>query len=139
MSGCTIEITGEAQYLPASDGSLTIRVPIRIRRLGGRKEIQHPAGAHHGRVTPLQSALARGHRWQAVLDSGKVKTLKELAERENVDPSYVTRMVNLTLLAPDIVEAILDDTLPDHVTLFDLAVDMPSLWDEQRQRIYTLK
>jgi hypothetical protein len=46
-----------------------------------------------------------------------------------------SRMVNLTTLAPDIVAAILDDAMPNHVTLFDLAVDPPALWDEQRERI----
>ena len=45
-------------------------------------------------------------------------------------------MVNLTLLAPDIVHAILEDTLPEHITLFDLAVDPPLLWDEQRARLH---
>jgi hypothetical protein len=44
-------------------------------------------------------------------------------------------MVNLTTLAPDIVAAILDDALPNHVTLFDLAVDPPALWEEQRGRV----
>ena len=53
--------------------------------------------------------------------------------REGVDNSYVSRMINLTCLAPDIVAAILDDTLPDHVTLFDLAVDPPRLWEAQRK------
>ena len=57
------------------------------------------------------------------------------AAREGIDNSYVSRMVNLTTLAPDIVAAILDDALPNHVTLFDLAVDPPALWDEQRERI----
>lgn len=85
--------------------------------------------------TPLQLALARGHRWLAMLESGEAKSLKEIATREGVDNSYVSRMVNLTTLAPDIVAAILDDTLPNHVTLFDLAVDPPALWDEQRARI----
>ena len=42
--------------------------------------------------------------------------------------------LNLTTLAPDIVAAILDDALPNHITLFDLAVDPPALWDEQRER-----
>ena len=50
-----------------------------------------------------------------------------------IDNSYVSRMINLTCLAPDIVAAILDDTLPDHVTLFDLAVDPPRLWEAQRK------
>lgn len=55
-----------------------------------------------------------------------------LAAREGIDNSYVSRMVNLTTLAPDIVAAILDDALPGHITLFDLAVDPPALWDKQQ-------
>jgi len=84
--------------------------------------------------TPLQSALARGHRWLAMLESGEAKSLKEIAAREGVDNSYVSRMVNLTTLAPDIVAAILDGTLPPEVTLFDLASATPFSWDEQRAR-----
>jgi hypothetical protein len=70
-----------------------------------------------------------------MLESGKVKNLTEIVAREGVDNSYVSRMVNLTTLAPDIVEAILEDALPDNLTLFDLAVDPPALWEEQRKRI----
>ena len=76
-----------------------------------------------------------GNRWLAMLESGEAKSLKEIATREGIDNSYVSRMVNLTTLAPDIVAAILDDALPNHVTLFDLAVDPPALWDEQRARL----
>ena len=61
-------------------------------------------------TTPLQLALARGYRWQAMLESGEAKSLKEIAAREGIDNSYVSRMVNLTTLAPDIVAAILDQT-----------------------------
>ena len=70
-----------------------------------------------------------------MLESGEVKSLKEIAAREGVDNSYVSRMVNLTTLAPDTVAAILDDTLPDNIILFDLAVDPPALWEEQWMRI----
>lgn len=83
--------------------------------------------------TSIQLALARGHRWLAMLESGEAKSLKEIGE--GIDDSYVGRMVNLTTLAPDIVAAILDDALPNHITLFDLAVDPPALWDEQRRRV----
>jgi hypothetical protein len=69
-----------------------------------------------------------------MLTSGEVNSLREIARREGVDSSYVSRMVNLTTLAPDIVAAILDDALPNDVTLFDLAVDPPVLWEEQRGR-----
>jgi hypothetical protein len=75
----------------------------------------------------MQLALARGHRWLAMLESGEVKSLTEIAKREGVDNSYVSRMVNLTTLAPDIVAAILDDSLPDTITLLELAADPPVL------------
>jgi len=81
--------------------------------------------------TPIQLALARGRRWLAMLESGEVSSMKEIARREGVDDSYVSRIVNLTTLAPDIVAAILDETLPPEVTLFDLAAGTPVLWEEQ--------
>jgi hypothetical protein len=59
-----------------------------------------------------------------MLESGEAKSLKEVTAREGIDNSYVSRMINLTTLAPDIVAAILDDALPNYITLFDLAVDL---------------
>ena len=85
-------------------------------------------------ITPLQLALVRGHRWLRMLEEGKAKSLREIAEKEKLDSSYVSRMVNLTLLAPDIVAAILDDQLPEGISLFDLAVDVPVGWVKQRSR-----
>lgn len=82
--------------------------------------------------TPIQLALAMGHRWLTILESGKARNLTEVAEMEGMDRAYVSRMVNLTTLAPDIVSAILDESLPDHVSLFDPASGTPLLWDEQR-------
>ena len=73
------------------------------------------------------------------MESGQVKNLTEIATLEGIDNSYVSRMVNLTTLAPDIVETILEDDLPDHLTLFDLAVDPPALWGEQRARIVEIE
>jgi hypothetical protein len=61
--------------------------------------------------------------------------MKEIARREGVDDSYVSRMVNLTTLAPDIVAAILDDTLPPEVTLFGLAAGTPLVWEKQWGRL----
>ena len=60
---------------------------------------------------------------------------KDIAKREGIDDSYVSRMVNLTTLAPDIIAAILDETLPAEVTLFALAAGTPLLWEEQRGRV----
>jgi hypothetical protein len=85
--------------------------------------------------TPLQLALARGHRWLVLLESGEAKSIKGIALREGVDDSYVSRMVNLTTFAPDIVAVILDETLPPEVTLFDLAAGMTLVWEVQRGRV----
>ncbi len=112
-----------------------------IKRRSGRKLVTLPNGetalVRPWDVAPtsIQLALARGQRWLAMLESGEAKSVKEIATREGIDNSYVSRMVNLTTLAPDIVAAILDDALPNHITLFDLAVDSPALWDEQRERV----
>ncbi|WP_430231984.1 LacI family transcriptional regulator [Nitrosomonas communis] len=141
MSKLRIHKAGEPDILQTSDGKLTLSVPIQIKRCSGRKLVTLPNGKiakdqpWGASTTPLQLALARGHRWLAMLEAGEVKSLKEIAAREGVDNSYVSRMVNLTMLAPDIVAAILDDTLPDNILLFDLAVDPPALWEEQRERV----
>ena len=138
MSGLHIHKNGTPEVIESSDGRLTLSVPIQFKRRAGRKLITLPNG-ESGEPRPwgivptaLQLALARGHRWLALLESGKVSSLREIAAQEGVDNSYVSRMINLTVLAPDIVEAILDDALPDHLTLFDIAVDPPTLWEEQR-------
>ena len=68
-------------------------------------------------------------------ETGKSHFKPKITSRKRIDNSYVSRKVNLTTLAPDIVAAILDDALPNHITLFDLAVDPPALWDEQRARV----
>ena len=142
MSDIRIQKTGEPDVIEASDGRLTLSVPIQIKRRSGRKLVTLPDGKivkprpWDTATTPLQLALARGHRWLAMLESGEVKTMRELAAREGVDNSYVSRMINLTLLPPWTVAAILDDTLPNHVTLFDLAVDPSALWDEQKNQLF---
>jgi hypothetical protein len=141
VSVILIDRTGQPEVITASDGSLTVTVPIRIKRRGLRKVVNLPDGVcpdsrpWDATPTPLQLALARGHRWLAMLESGEVKSMKEIARREGVDDSYVSRMVNLTTLAPDIVAATLDETLPSEITLFELAAGTPVVWEEQRVRI----
>ncbi len=135
MSLTTINRTGKPQVIPANDGRLTISVPLQIKRRSGRKLVTLPNGEPAARPweeepTPQQLALARGHRWLAMLESGEVKFLREIARKEGVDSSYVSRMVNLTTLAPDIVAAILDETASPEVMVFNLAVEPPALWED---------
>jgi len=122
-----IRVEGTPQIMSCSDGRLTLHVPIRIRRCSGCKKITLPdgeTGLPHKptRSTAMQPALA-GHA-----GIREVKILRELAVREGVDNSYVSRMINLTMLSPYVVAAILDDTLPDNITLLELATDPPLVW-----------
>ena len=98
---------------------MTLHVPFRVVKRGGRKEMQLPDGAAQPRRTDstLVKALARAFRWKRMLESGEFATIAELAEREGIAPSYMTRVLRLTLLAPDIVEAILDGQQGPEVTL----------------------
>ena len=138
MSDIRIDQNGAADLIAASNGSLTVSLPIKLIRRGKCMAVTLPDGTTiqprpwDDTPTPIQQALARGHRWLELLQSGKAQSLTEVAELEGMDRAYVSRMVNLTTLAPDIVAAILDETLPDHVTLFDLASGTPLLWDDQR-------
>ena len=141
MSQTAIESHGDVTTVAASDGRVTLTIPIQIKRRSGRKLMTLPSGetrparAWDTEPTPLQIALARGHRWLGWLESGTARSMREIAAKEGVDTSYVSRMVNLTLLSPEIVARILDDDLPDHVVLFDLAVDPPAVWAEQWGRV----
>ena len=79
----------------------------------------------------LVKALARAFRWKRMLDSGDFATIAELAERERIAPSYMTRVLRLTLLAPDMVEAILDGKQGPEVTLAQLLDSFPAEWRRQ--------
>ena len=120
--------------------TLTIRVPLTLRRYGGRKLVIVPDGEGvpvRAKATPddtLLKALARAHRWKRMLETGQVASLNELSETEKINPSYLSRIYRLTLLAPDIVETILDGRQPRTLQLADLMDDMPVEWDRQRKR-----
>jgi hypothetical protein len=113
--------------------TMTLHVPFRIVKRGGRKEMQMPEGAAPARRTDstLVKALARAFRWSRMLESGEFTTIAELAEREGIAPSYMTRVLRLTLLSPDIVEAILDGKQGPEVTLAWLLGPIASDWHQQ--------
>ncbi|KPP97770.1 MAG: putative transcriptional regulator [Rhodobacteraceae bacterium HLUCCA12] len=113
--------------------TVTLHVPFRVVRRGGRKEMQVPDGAALPRRTDnsLVKALARAFRWKQMLESGEFATIAELAEREGIAPSYMARVLRLTLLAPDIVEAILNGTQGPGVTLARVLESIPLEWCEQ--------
>ena len=119
----------------SEDGSMTIRIPMTFRKRGGRKVIVTPDGAPWAprpRVdNAMVKALSRAFRWQRMLDEDVCGTVAELAQREKVTKSFMSRVLRLTLLAPDIVEAILDGKQPEEMRLVDLLEGFPVEWDGQ--------
>jgi hypothetical protein len=117
--------------------TLTIHIPMRLQRRGGRKLIMTPEGAAVPAPKPrrdetLIKALVRAHRWRRRIESGQAKSITDLAEQEGVTVAYVCRLVPLTCLAPDIVEAILDGRQPKGLRLTDMLGNGPASWKEQR-------
>src|SRR3954463_741692 len=96
---------------------LTVQVPLAVRKRGGRRLIMVPGGTMtRGVSSPdsmLVTTMARAFRWRRMRETGRYGTIDGLAIREKINSSYVSRLLRLTLLAPDIVEAILDGRQPD--------------------------
>jgi hypothetical protein len=123
--------------------SVTVTVPLTIRRRGGRKQIIGPDGAvaRQGEcgagVVPVNGdpalikALARGFRWRRMLEDGRYGSISEMAKAEGVERGYVGSLLRLTLLPPEMVEAILAGRQPEGVTLPALLEGLPVGWGEQ--------
>ena len=116
---------------------LTVRVPLTVRKRGGRKLVITPdvrTVALHARVdVTLVKAVARTFRWRRMLETGRYNTIDELAAGEKINSSYVSRILRLTLLAPDIVEAILNGQHSERLILPALMKSFPTDWGKQRQ------
>ena len=116
--------------------TVTLHVPFRVVKRGGRKEMQMPEGATQPRRTDntLVKALARAFRWKRMLESGEFASISELAEREGIAFTYMARLMRMSLLAPEIVDAIMDGRQPESVTMTKMMEPFPLDWKEQRIR-----
>ena len=131
-------MTGASVHREGHD--LVIRVPMALKKRGGRKEIIVPDGLPGADVEPqspaqepLVTALARAFHWQELIDQGRYRSVTELAAALGVDRSYVGRILRLTLLAPDIIELIVAGREPSGLSLERLVKAMPVEWEEQRR------
>jgi hypothetical protein len=122
-----------------TDQTVTVTVPFAIRKRGGRTLVITPDGvtsapAPRTRVdSALLKALARGFRWRKLLETGHFATIQEIAEAENINPSYVSRVLRMTLLAPETVEAILAGRKPEGLTMSRAMQPFALDWGQQRQ------
>jgi hypothetical protein len=118
---------------------ITVRVPLAIRSRPGRKTIVIPAREAGSTAVPtradpaLLKALARAFRYQRLLDEGRYASVSEMAAAERIERGYLGSLLRLTLLAPEIVQAILDGRQPDGVTLPAIMAPFPVEWKAQRR------
>jgi hypothetical protein len=121
--------------------TLVVRMPMRFQGRGGRKRIVTPDGselAPSSKTQPdgtLIKALARAWRWRRMLDEGVYASVSEIGDAENISKSYVSRILRLALLAPDIVEPILEGRANQPPMLERLEGPLPASCVEQRTRI----
>jgi hypothetical protein len=126
--------------LSRASRTLIIRVPLPPKPRGARKFVVGPGGitwTDRRAVVDntIVKALGRAHRWKALLESGEYGSMTELAKVENVNLSYLCRVLRLTLLAPDITEALLAGKHICRLRLSDLLRPIPLIWAEQRDRL----
>ena len=119
--------------------TVSISVPMTFKLRGGRKVIILPDGTQ-GNPLPratidntMVKAIARAFRWQKLLEDGTYGCIEDIARAERINGSFVGRIVRLTLLAPDIVEAILEGRQPAALTLKGLMEPFPVEWERQRE------
>ncbi len=117
---------------------VSIEFPMTFKKRCGRKVIVLPDGSN-GNPAPkatidntMVKALARAFRWQKLLEDGTYGCIEDIARGERIGASFVSRIVKLASLAPDIVDAILDGRQPAHLTLKQLMLPFPVNWEEQR-------
>ena len=124
---------------PTNPETVTIHVPFRIVKRGGRKEMILPPGAtaHRKIDNTLVKALARAFRWKRMLESGEFTTITELSAREGIAPSYMTRVLRLTLLAPELIERLLSGDRGLFISMANVLATFPSEWECQKAYLET--
>jgi hypothetical protein len=125
--------------LDKSRGTMVVSIPVAFAQRGGRKQIIVPVGAEDWLTrsasprTAIVTAVAKAHHWRTLLEHGEFISAAELAKASKVNESYLCRVLRLALLAPDIVEAILDGRQPPTLELKDLLRPFPIEWEAQRK------
>jgi len=118
----------------SADNTVEVFIPMKITKRGGRKWLLLPGANIAKPDDPLVQAIVQAYIWQGKMDSGQWPTMKELARAEGVDCAELSKSLRLTLLAPDIIEAILGGMTLKGMSLTDIKrKPFPLCWEEQRR------
>ncbi len=117
--------------------TIVVHLPLKPNRRSGRKYLIAPDGAtvpmteRTPQLHTMQRALIRAFSWRRELESGKYDSAADMARRKGVHENYITLQMGLTLLAPSIIEDILENQQPSYLTLQSLYKLPALMWDEQ--------
>lgn len=118
------------------NGNIAVTIPVRLKYDGHKTVIQKPDDhlvPEPRQLSPLQKAVIQGHQYRDQLESGQVRSVTELARKENVERAFLFRSLSLVNLAPDLLESIMDGSEPPGLKLTKLKSGFPDHWHEQRQ------
>ncbi|MYN12778.1 hypothetical protein GSY71_06420 [Pusillimonas sp. TS35] len=143
LQAVRIDPAGQARSYVDSQQRVTV-VPLTIHRRQQRKVLTPPAEtesalAYGGLDIAMVKTLGKAFYWQKLLDRGQYRTVTELARALRLEPGWVAEVLRMTLLAPEIVEAILEGRQPRHLNLHALRgrnIDWPRDWTEQQRALY---
>ena len=122
-----------------TESRLTLSIAAKHQRVGMETKMVIAAPntqRHPHRVDPsIAKLVIKAHRLSEVFFSDHYMTMKALAEKESINPSYLTRLIRLTFLAPDITQALLEGNHPITLTASRLLRNtrFPVDWQEQRK------
>ena len=119
------------------NGNIKVTIPIRLKYDGCKTVIHQPeveqAELDPETMSPLQKAVIQGFQYRDMLESSKVATVSELAQKIKQERAFLFRALSLVNLAPDITEAVLNGKEPSSLTLSKLRKGFPEDWTEQRK------
>ncbi len=123
-----------------SEQKIIVHVPINLRKWGGKKVVVGPVGQdlqrldrHIRKDDKLLKALGRAYRWHKLIETGHYKNAQAISDNENINRSYVLRVMRLMRLSPKVIQSILDGNQPDGFGLSSVEKSFPALWSEQEQ------
>jgi hypothetical protein len=136
----TIRAQAGNAYISQDGRTAVVSISVSFLQRGGRKQILSPPGTAPWSPAPrvdgaLVKAVVRAHRWRHMLESGEYSSSAELAKAEKINDSDLSRILRLTLIAPDIIEAILTGRQPTTLQLDELLKPLPAAWSEQRSKL----
>lgn len=137
---CNVRLVPQQQTMHSNhDGTISVHIPVTFKKHGGRKYIISPHSMPEEYQPAKESdsilrAIAQAFHWKGMIERGEVISVADLAIKLNMNESYTGRVLRLTLLAPDIIDAILAGRQPKHLTLRDFLKPMSHDWNGQREQ-----